>query len=195
MEIIFLFIHIVFMEIFLMTFNFWLAQILGLIALIFVCISYNTNNKKHFLFYQILANIFYASSFLSLNVIVGGINTIISIIRVTCLYFIEKKNNDYPKYLYFIFAISYLTLGILFFESYLDILAIISYEIFNLAMFCKNINKVRYLMILPNVMIVIYNILNQTFTNAILDLVEIAVLCCSIYKFRKYKIDKYINLI
>lgn len=170
--------------------SFWIAQVLGLIALVLVCLSYNFNTKRLFFFYQILANIFYASSFLALGVIIGGANTIVSILRVSVLFYLEKKNKSPSKLLYIFFALAYLTLGIVFFETPLDLLAIVSYEIFNLAMFTKNMRLVRILMVAPNLMIAIYNILCMTYTNAILDFIEISVLCFSIYRFRSKEIDK-----
>ena len=170
--------------------SFWIAQVLGLVALVLVCFSYNFNTKKLFFFYQILANIFYASSFLTLGVNIGGANTIVSIARVSTLFYLEKKNKSPSKLLYIIFALSYLILGAVLFKSPLDLLAIISYEIFNLAMFTKNMRLVRILMIAPNLMIIVYNILSMTYTNAILDFIEISVLCYSIYRFRSKEIDK-----
>ncbi len=170
--------------------SFWLAQVFGIIALILVCISYCYNNKKSFLFYQILGNCFYSASFLSLGVLVGGFNTIISTIRVIVLYFYERNKKDPSKILFFLFFTSYLINGIFSFQNYLDIIAIISYEIFNIAMFIKNISLVRKMMILPNLMIIIYNILNFTYTNALLDFIEIAVLSISIYKFDFQDIKK-----
>lgn len=166
-----------------MGFNFVLSQVFGIIALIIVCISYSFNNKRLFLFYQILANIFYSASFLSLSVFVGGANTIISTIRVIVLYFYEKKDKKSPLWLYFLFFSLYLASGIILYQKPLDIIAIVSYEIFNTAMFIRNINLTRLVMIPPNIMIVFYNILNFTYTNAILDSVEIVVLCVAVIKF------------
>ena len=177
-----------------MTWDFIFAQILGLIALVLVCFSYNTNIRKRFLFFQIIANIFYAASFLTLGVFVGGISTIISIFRVILLYICEKFNKKPSKVVFFMFSSFYLIFGIIFFENILDIIAIISYEIFNLAMFVRNINLVRILMVPPNIMIITYNILNLTFTNAILDFIEILVLIITIIKYRQ-KINKKIKFL
>ena len=173
-----------------MEMDFILAQIFGLIALVLVCLSYSFNSKKVFLLYQIASNIFYAMSFLTLGVLVGGINTLISITRVTCLFFFERVQKVPPRFIYFIFAFTYLISGIIFFQTTLDIIAIISYEIFNLAMFNKNISKVRFMMILPNLMIAIYNLLSMTYTNAILDFIEITVLIVSIIRFKNFEMKK-----
>ncbi len=163
--------------------GFILAQILGFIALILVCISYSFNSKKNFLAYQILANIFYSASFLSLGVFVGGLNTIISIIRVAVLYIYEKKDKSPPIWLFTLFSLLYLYSGNILYQSQLDIMAVIAYEIFNIAMFLRYIELTRYMMVFPNCIIVVYNILSQTYTNAILDFVEIVVLVSMIVRF------------
>ena len=61
-------------------------------------------------------------------------------------------------------------------------------------MFVRNINLVRILMVPPNIMIITYNILNLTFTNAILDFIEILVLIITIIKYRQ-KINKKIKFL
>lgn len=171
--------------------SFWWSQSFGIIALILVCISYQFNNRAKFLALQILANIFYSASFLALNVLVGGFNTIISLIRVAILFLFERKNKVPPKFLYIIFFCLYIISGIVCFQSPLDIISVISFEIFNIAMFVRNIYITRILMILPNFMIAIYNLLNMTYTNALLDFIEIIVLIYAILKFaRKNKIKK-----
>jgi len=172
--------------------NFWLSQALGIIALILVCLSYQYNNKAKFLALQILANTFYAASFLALNVLVGGINTIISLFRVAILFLYERKDKSPPIWLFVTFFFLYIGSGIICWQSTLDLIAIISYELFNVAMFIRNINMTRFMMILPNFAIAIYNLLLMTYTNALLDFIEIAVLIFAIIKFRnKEKIKKY----
>ena len=127
-----------------MSFNFWLSQAFGIIALILVCISYQFNNKAKFLALQILANTFYSASFLALNILVGGINTIVSLIRVAILFLYERKDKSPPIILFISFSLAYILSGIICWQSPLDIIAIISYEIFNIAMFIRSINLTRH---------------------------------------------------
>ena len=70
---------------------FILSQIMGIIALIIIAVSYFSKNKKFFLFLQIFANFFYALSFIFVNAFTAGINTFISIVKVVCFYFYEKN--------------------------------------------------------------------------------------------------------
>ena len=163
--------------------NFWLSQAFGGVALILVCISYQFNNKAKFLALQILANSFYALSFLVLNVLVGGINTIISLFRVAILFFFERKDKNPPVLLFLTFFLLYIASGIICWQSPLDLISILSFEIFNVAMFVRSIQLTRILSVLPNFMIAIYNLLLMTYTNALLDFIEVIVLIYAIIKF------------
>ena len=130
-----------------------------------------------------------------LSVLVGGVNTIISIARVSTLYIFERKDKRPPLELYVLFSLLYLLSGNLFYQSPLDIMAIVAYEMFNMAMFIRDIEVTRFMMVLPNIIIVIYNIFSSTFTNALLDFVEITVLVCMIVRFscsRQNKRFKYL---
>ena len=70
--------------------KFIVSQILGGIALILICISYFVKKKSHFLTLQIVADAFYASSYLLLDVFSAGVITLISIVRCVVIYFGEK---------------------------------------------------------------------------------------------------------
>ena len=77
--------------------QFIISQIFGGIALILVCISYFLSKNK-FLFFQIVANLFYGAAFLVSLSLVAGINTIISILRCLLILYYEKQNKDFPIY-------------------------------------------------------------------------------------------------
>ena len=167
--------------------GFWLSQILGGVALLLTCASYFANLKSRFFAIQIAANLFYASSFLAQGVFVGGINTMISIARVCVLFAFEKRGKDCPVAIFVMFSMAYLVAGNICMQNAFDMLAVIAYELFNVAMFVRNMDMTRILMILPNVMIAAYNILCGTFTNAALDTIEVLVLVLISVKIYAHK--------
>ena len=75
--------------------DFILSEIFGFIALVLVCVGYFFDNKKIFLISQILANIFYALSYIFVSALVAGINTFISTFRCVYLFLCEKYNFKY----------------------------------------------------------------------------------------------------
>lgn len=174
--------------------NFILAQIFGGIALILVVISYFINNKKKFLLLQIIANLFYGLSFAVNSALVAGLNTFISILRVLVLYLYEKKHKEPPIYLILIFSVGYIIIGIIFFKNYYDIIVIITPILFTIAMWVKNMQLVRYLMLFPNAILVFYAILNQVYTTALLDFIEIITIIVALitYYINKKKEREYL---
>ena len=172
--------------------EFILSQICGGIALILVCIGYFVKKKTKFLIFQIIANLFYAASFILLDTFSAGVITIVSTFRCILFYFFDKKNIPYKKTIYSIpaFAIIYITLGILFWKNWLDIIPIISATLFTIAFYVKNIKLVRYLSLPPNIILIVFSFVRLAYLNSVLDLVESIILIIAIIKFRKNDITK-----
>ena len=166
---------------------FLLSQISGIIALILVCISYFCKHKGHFLILQTIANLFYGASFLILNHYVAGFITMISIFRCIYIYIGENHNYKYTEHFLSVFIMSYIIVGIIFFDTYLDIIPIVTAIMFTIAFVIKNMQAVRYICIVPNALLMIYSIICTTYSNALLDLLEVVVLVVSIIKFSKNK--------
>ena len=176
--------------------NFILAQVMGGIALLISLISIFSKDKKYYFTMQVVVNVFYALSFIFNGGLVAGINSLISVMRVLILYIFERKKITPPKYLILVFSACYVTVGAIFFARPLDVITMITPIMFTVAMWMKNMQLVRYVMILPNVLLSIYALLLQVYTSAILDAIEAIVLIIAIVKFhlqakneRKYKSD------
>ena len=84
--------------------------------------------------------------------------------------------------------------GVIFFKSYYDIIVIITPILFTIAMWVKNMQLVRYLMLLPNAILVFYAILNQVYTTALLDLIEVIAIIVALitYYIHKKKEREYL---
>ena len=167
------------------------SQILGGIALILVCVSYFFD-KKVFLFFQIIANIFYGLGFLASSFFVAGLNTFVSTIRCLIFYVYEKRNARLPIFYLFIFSALYVSIGVIFFKTYWDIITIICPVIFTIAMMMKNMIMVKWTMLLPNFALVIFNLFNNFFTSAMLEIIEFSVIVVAIVVFysRKKKVNE-----
>lgn len=175
--------------------NFIISQILGGIALILVCIGYFLKNKSGFLIMQMISNVFYASSFILQNALVAGIVTLISIVRCVFIYLSEK--NDIKESIFFIpvFIFLYLFVGLDLWGSWLDIIPMCTSTIFTLAFYIKNLQVMRCVVLLPNAMLVGYGILCKTYTNAILNFIEMSIIVVSIIYFEYIKRKDGVNVI
>ena len=171
------------------------SQVMGGIALVLVVISVFLKNKKQFFVLQTVANVFYALSYVFADAFVAGINFFISCIRAVTLFIYEKIGKQPPLYLLFIFSAIYLTIGIVFYTDAYDFITMITPIVFTIAMFMKNMQLVRILMIPPNVLLVIFAILHQVYTTAILDAFEVVFLVSALifYAIKEKKTNQTLN--
>lgn len=171
------------------------SQVMGGIALVLVVISVCLKNKKQFFVLQTVANIFYALSFVFADAMVAGINSFISCIRVVILFFYEKMEKQPPLYLLVVFSAIYLTIGAVFYTDAYDFITIITPIVFTIAMFMKNMQLVRILMIPPNILLVLFAILHQVYTTAILDAFEVVFLVSALifYAIKEKKTNQTLN--
>lgn len=163
--------------------SFIFAQILGIIALIILSIGYFLKNRSRFLFVQIIANLFYALAFLVLKAYVAGIITLVSLIRCLYLYIADKKNFKHTLLFLPIFICLYILITGIFWKNNYDIIPLITAVIFTFAFSIKNLQLSKYILIVPNLMLVVYNILTTTYASALLDFVEVAVIVVAIVKY------------
>ena len=167
-----------------MDIKFVIAQCLGAVALILVCCAYFMRSRKSFLLLNILANFLYACAFLTQNLLVAGIDTIISVCRTAGLY-IFVKNDIKPKPEYFFLNLAaYFINTSLFFQTPLDLLVLSTSIVFTIAYFSNNLRVTRALVILPNMVLTFYNIYFGLYTNAILSAVETCIAISAVIKFK-----------
>ena len=163
--------------------NFILAQIFGGIALVVVSISYFLKNKSTFMIFQVITNFFYAMAFLVVSEYVGAIITIISIFRCLYIYIAEKKQFKYKLHFLPIFVAMYIVVTIVFYTNTFDIMALCSSTLFTIAYVITNLQTMRYVLLIPNSILVAYNILTTTYASAVLDFLEVVVILVAILKF------------
>lgn len=175
--------------------DFIISQILGFIALILVCIGYFFKSKKKFLIIQIVANIFYASAFLVQGAVVGGLITLVSTIR--CFYLLICEIKNFKKTIYFlpIFIVVYVVLSVIYYATIADLIPAITATMFTIAFYIKDLQATRYVCILPNLLLIFYNIICLTYTSALLDFIEVVVLIVAIFKFYKERKSEKVEVL
>lgn len=166
--------------------GFIIAQILGAVALILVCIGYFLKDKSVFMIIQAVSNIFYASAFFAVEAYVGACIVLVSVFRCIYIYFAEKKEFKYKFHLLPVFVGLYVVVLFVFYKSYYDIIPLCTATIFTFVLAIKNMKLMRYILIIPNAVLVLYNILTKTYFNALLDFIEVFVLIIAIIKHNKF---------
>ena len=159
---------------------FIVSQVAGGIALVLSAISYFASNKKYYLFFQIAMNIFYALSFIVINALVAGIDTIVFIFLTIIVYFYEKNSKKTPIIFLILFSAFYIIIGIVFLQDYLEIIPICTSIIFTAVIWIKEMHTLRYFLLIPNIMLVIYGIACGVYTTALLDFLDTIMLVLAI---------------
>ena len=165
-----------------MDINTIIAQVLGGIALILVCIGYFVKTKSTFMIIQVVANFFYASAFFVVGAFVGAGLVMISLFRCIYLYFCEKYTFKYTLHFLTIFITLYIVTTILLWQSPFDLMPLSSSLLFTLGYTIQNLQTMRYVLIAPNAILVVYNIITTTYTSALLDFIEVVVIIVAIVK-------------
>lgn len=163
--------------------EFILAQILGGIALILVCVGYFFKKKSHFLIIQTVANFFYAGAFFVVGAYVGAGLVVVSIFRCVYLYIAEKHSFKYTVHFLPIFIVCYITITIIFWDSPWDFVPLITSTLFTVGFTIKNLQTMRCVLTIPNALLVLYNILKTTYTSALLDFIELIVIIVVIVRY------------
>lgn len=163
--------------------NFILAQIMGGIALVVLAISYFVKNRNTFLLLQIVCNIFYAVSFIFNGALTGGINTLISVLRLLVFYMFEKRNVRPPIHVLFIFFELYLVSGLFFANNLIDLITVVASIVATIAKNCSNLQTMRYLSLIPSSLNGVYGMLNKVYTSALMNFIEVIILIIAIIKF------------
>ena len=149
--------------------NFVMSQIMGFLATLILCSSYIVKNKEKFLFLGIVGDLVYGLSFIFVNSIGTGIITILSCIQFTSFYFCERKNIKLPKFIAGIFACLFVVIGLLNMDSLWDIIPIVIYVYYTFTLYVKDLEKIKILYVIPNAVLVAYDIVVTAYASAFED--------------------------
>ena len=139
--------------------EFIISQILGGVALLLVAVSYFVKSKTWLLFFHLIANLFYATSFLVLGgAVVGGVVGLISTFRTLCFYILEKRG--FKKQQIFLPPIYglYIGLTIALWSSWLDILPLLNTLTISFALSLKKLNLVKIITFISLIPLLLYSI-------------------------------------
>lgn len=166
------------------------VQILGLLALMLVVLSYQKKTKEKFLKLQLFANITYGLQYFLLNAKSAFFTNIVNDIRTLIFYRIEKNNQKISLWLLIIFEIVIISIGFFTYEGYYSIIPIIIACLYAYGTWHYNL-KVTYIIgIISSILWVYYNFQVGAYTGALSSIFEFMASVLGLYKIRN--IDKVI---
>lgn len=162
---------------------FILAQIIGLFSFLIALIAYHQKTKKKILSTMIISNTLNFIHYFLLDALSGGITKIVAVIRDILI--INKKNN---KYLFSIFVIIYLILGITLYNNLLSIIPIVASFITTIAAFFGSPYVIKLVALLTFTLWLIYNIFVLSFAGILSNVVAIISTIIAIKNYKRKKL-------
>ena len=161
--------------------NFAIAQVMGGIALIILIISFQNNNKKILLKYQIVSSFIYGLQYLFLNAYSGFLINFMCMIRN---YIFNKYEKGRPHiYWLIIMNILFIIISVFTYNGLISILPTISVIIYTFAIWTGNLKVIRFTEIIACSLYLIYNIEVYAITGFIATVVEFIAGIIAVYRF------------
>ncbi|MBQ7308348.1 MAG: YgjV family protein [Clostridia bacterium] len=149
------------------------TEIMGIVALIIVVIGYFGKTRKQFYFTQVLANIALSTGFLFKGNLLAGIGIAIATLRSLTFLVFDVKNKDVPIYLVGAFIAFFVINGIINWSGIIDLLSIIALVTNTLFCQIKDQKKMKFCMLLPVSLTIVYDVFCLFITKTILKTIEL----------------------
>lgn len=162
-------------------FNF-VAQALGILALVIMVLSYQQKERKTLLYFQMASNACFAVSYFML----GGVSfAVMSLINIARSFVFSKEDTKWGQscvWLYVFLAVPVIS-GILTWESPLSLLVIAATVVLTLALYSKDGKRMRRLFLLPPVLYISYNVAHKALGGIGSDVFCLISAIVAIYRF------------
>lgn len=151
---------------------YWIAQGFGILGLLVMVISLFQKNKDRMLGYVVLNGIFFGTEYLLLGAYSGMFSNFFGIFRTYISKEKEKHKNLNKWYILLFFIIGYAIIGFISFDGKIvSLLPIIAEIIYVIALWQKDVKKIRIGTLLMVILWLIYDIFVKAYPSMITDLI------------------------
>lgn len=168
-------------------YNYYVAQVFGIIAILIVGYSYQQKKKNKYLILQLMANVCFILQFLFLDAYSGMYSSLISLVRTICFYFDEKKNNKIHLSYLLIFQVLIIICGILTYETILSIIPIIIASTYGIGMYVKDLRVTYSITTVNTIGWIFYNFTVKAHANFVGNIIELLFSIIGLIRMIKYK--------
>ena len=166
-----------------------LAQIFGIIGLIFLVISIQNNKKKIVLLFQIVSNMFYGLQYIVLNSLSAGMMSFISLIRCIIYYLYNRNNKIIPKNILILFIIIIISTLLFTYNGLFSIIPILATILYTYGTWTDNLKLFRYIAIIAAILWIVFNFYVGAYVAFIGSIFELLSGLLAIYRFDIRKVD------
>ena len=171
-----------------MDYKFWIAQILGFIAMIFLALSFRKNRKNNILKYQNYSNAIMAIQYIFIEGYEGLAMYIMCLVRNFT--YSRYKNGETPKVFFILILTLMIFLSMLTFKNIYSLLPLLGIGLNSYGLWQKKLKVTRRCELTSAVLVTIYNLIVRSYTGALTTGIEgvltiIAIINYDILKRRK----------
>ena len=159
-----------------------IAQVLGILALVAMVLSYQQKSRVWLLRFQLLSNLLYAVSYFMLGAFTGGAMSLVNVARS---YVFSKKDTKWgssPIWLYVFLGIT-LVSGIVTWEGPLSLLVIAATMLLIITLNSTNLRFMRKMFLVLPFLYITYNVVNKSMGGIGNDIFCIVSALIAIWRF------------
>ena len=156
-----------------------LAQVLSILGLIAMVLSYQMKERKHLLWLQLVSNLFFAVSYFLLDAKTGAVLSLVNVARCVVFMNRDRKWGQSRIWLYVFLAAAVIG-GALSWEGPRSLLIIAATVLLTLALYSENMAFMRKIFLICPLIYIVYNILSGSIGgigNDVFCLVSAAIAC------------------
>ena len=169
-----------------------IAQAIGIVAMLFVTLSYQSKQQKTIFALQLIGSILFVINFLMIGAIVGGLMNIIAIVRALVFLFKDKLKADRLPWLIG-FVASYIAVYVLMFTLFgkeltvynllIQLLPVIGMTACQIGIHLGHARTIRYLGYISSPSWLIYNIITFSIGAIICESINLISITVGILRF------------
>ena len=164
-------------------YNFVLAQIFGVIGIIFSVLSMQMKTKKNIMLMLLGLNTASALNFLFLNSISGSLVCFFGVLETIINYLFDSKNKKIPVYIIIFYIVVNLILGFSSYKTILDLVPIICALLYVGTVCTKKESNIRKLMFANQSFWLVYDIIVKAYMFSISNILTLISTIISMYRF------------
>ena len=170
--------------------TFILAQILGILAVVFNIVVVHFNSKEKILIYMAISNLVVAIQFFLLNAITGGIVSLINVIRCIVFYIYKKENKKPSLFVLIIFELIVVISGIFSWQNIWSILPIIATATYTYGIWQDDVLKIKYISAITGGEWALYDIIVRAYVGVIQGIIQVISSIIAIVRYKKIEVKK-----
>lgn len=164
-------------------YNFYIAQVFGIIGIVFSVLSMQMKTKKKIMFMLFGLNIASALNFLFLNSISGSLVCFFGAIETVINYLYDSKDKKVPIYIVVFYIILNLILGFSSYHKLLDLIPIVCALLYCLTVCTKKESNIRKIMFANQSIWLVYDIIVKAYMFSISNVLTLISIIIAMFRY------------